>query len=229
MHVVPPIPGSAFDLLAERERGFRPPEPLRPLLEGVRDFLREELSEGSAEGMTLARAGLVTAAAGTDTVPPERLIPLAAGVEMIHHALTVQQTALRPDDGVDLFGILSQDLVLARALDLFTADGSPRVMEAVSRGAASLCEALMSERAGEPVSNAVKYLGGFHAACARVGIAAAGGDEAREKDAARRVKELFQFSFGTAKETPSPSENKQERPGGYLDGFLSRWLLPSES
>ena len=220
---------SPFRRLEERERDFRAPEPLLPHLESVRAFLREELAETPAAEMSLARAGLTLAAAWEGDFSPPRLIPLAAGVEMIYSALTVQQSALRPGDAVDLFGILSQDLVLARALDLYTTDGNPRVMDAVSRGASRLCEALMAERSGESAAATAHLLGDFHGACARVGSAASGEGESREEGVAGRVRERFGLSFNLhhARKESSPGAAKgHETHSGLLEEYLRRWLGP---
>ncbi|MBW3624792.1 MAG: hypothetical protein KY468_15415 [Armatimonadetes bacterium] len=234
----------AFRLLEERERSFRITPSLAAPLERVRRILRDELSEEPVESLTLARAGLVLASAGEGESPapegefpapegefpaPEgermedRLIPLAAGVEMIYHALTVQQSALHPGEAADLFGILSQDLVLSRALDLYTRDGDPRVMDAVSRGAAHLCEALMADHAGEPLAVSLGCLCRFHEECARIGAAASGQGEAKERERAQQVREAFQLSLEARKENSPFLANRHEKHPRPLEEFLRRW------
>lgn len=219
----PPTAPTAFQILAERERDFRAPEALLPPLQKVRRFLRDELDETPVQEMTLARAGLFLAAAGDENLNGERWVPLAAGVEMIYHALTVQQTALHPHEGADLFGILSQDLVLARALDLYATDGNPRVMEAVSRGAARLCEAFMAERAGESKETVIRCLGDFHVECAGMGAASRGRGDEQERNAADRVREAFHLSFGSGKESSAPASKKPETHPKLLEELLLQW------
>lgn len=229
----PPLasPLSFSQRLAERERGFIAPEPLASPLEQVRRFLREELAEDLAETLPLARAGLVLAAAWEGEERLERLIPLAAGMEMIYYALTMQQSAVRPGEPADLFGILSHDLVLARALDLYATDGDARLMEAVSQGSSRLCEALMADRSEANGEAAEHYLARFHAACVKVGAAAAKLKEEQEREKAKRVEAVFSLLWNRTKETASLPANKDEEPCRLFTDFLCRWqgTLPQET
>ncbi len=215
---------SLFQRLAGLEESFRPPRSLAPALDKVRDFLREELAEAEPESLSLLRAGLVIAAA-EGKCGEDRLIPLAAGVEMIYHALTHQQTAVKEGQAADLFGILSHDLVLARALDLYTSDGDCRVMDAVSRGASHLCEALMAERIGEVEDVAIRHLAEFHAECGRVGAAAASFSRELEDGIAVRITNGIKNVLNPAKETLASSPNISPNEPRLLDELLSAWTL----
>ncbi len=157
------------------------PEALREPLEAVRRLLHEELAAADSAAMPLLRAALVLAVAD-GRCPRERLIPLAAGVEMIHHALTAQRAALPHDAPANALAILSHDWTLARALDLYARDGCLRVMRRVSAAAAELSQALLADPAGES-ELAARYWIEFHASCARIGSALA--EESPEREAAR--------------------------------------------
>jgi hypothetical protein len=226
-----PLSLSIIGRLAERERDFAPPAALVSALEDVRAYLAEELAEGAAESLSLVRAALVLSAAGD--AAPSRRIPLSAGMEMVYHSLTAQRASAGIEEPSDLLGILSHDLVLARALDLYAADGDKRVMEAVSSGASTLSEALMSECADSSPDIPVRLAARFHGYCVRVGAAIAGipeEGETRMADAAeRRLRHSLhpgpeRETFDSVKETEERAANEGKGIDPLLQETLSRWL-----
>ncbi len=165
-------PEDPFLLLTTAERRFSPPPFLTPALEPVREFLTEELSgaEGPLEDAHLLRPSLVLLWAGLGELPKASLTELAAATEMIHHAMLAQRGCLRLQASRNVFGILSNDLVLARALSIYTAHGDLGVMESIASGSIALCEALLEEMQPLPdVRRLVDRLGAYCGACCEVG------------------------------------------------------------
>jgi hypothetical protein len=218
-----PAPPSLRRRLAERESRFQAPAALVPLLDRVRDYLREELPENAADSLPLAKAALVLASATEGDAPTARWVPLAAGMEMIYFSLAAQHEAVSASASADLFGLLSHDLLLARALDLYTRDGDCRVMEAVSQGAASLCESLMKEHCPDLSTESTRRIAPYLRACIRVGAGVGNVSSAAEAGMIADAEALLSLPLNSSQERTRLQTNLND--GDYLSlrKVLSCW------
>jgi hypothetical protein len=218
-----PITLSPLRRLEDRGRRFLAPVKLLDRLDRVRAFIDEELETSGSATNSLVHASLVLAAAEPGHCALERLIPLAAGAQMVHDALMMQQASVQPDCPPDFFGILSHDLALARALDLFTRDGHTQATEAISYGSICLCEALMADRSAESPALIARLLAGFHGACVRIGTGIAQVPPHLEQAMIRQTEDAVHFIAEGDKES-NPDMPKEFRATPLFNRVIQRWL-----
>jgi hypothetical protein len=193
-------------------------------LEQVRVFLEGELEESPLGANSLLHAALVLSAAEPGRSSLDRLIPLAAGAQMVHDALISQQASVQPDAPPDFFGILSHDLILARALDLFTRDGHSQATEAISSGSIRLCEALLADRTGESAALTTRLLSEFYAACVRIGTGVAQVSSDIEQARARQVENAVHAIAEGDKESITALSKEAVLADSLFDQVIQRWL-----
>lgn len=161
--------GGLFNRLLLVEQNWSAPPFLQPALEQVYRFLAEEAPlPDLPPSVPLIRATLVLLPGSQQTISC-RHIRLAGGTEMIFWALIAQRNRFFDGEG-DFYHLLMNDLVLAQALNIFTTDGDPRIMNAVAEGSSALCEALIAEvPASSQTPLCRRHLARFYQSCLQVG------------------------------------------------------------
>ncbi len=207
--------GGLFNSLLLVERSWSAPPFLQPTLEQVYQFLAKEAPlPDFPPSAPLIRATLVLLPGDQQTTSC-RHIRLAAGTEMIFWALIAQRNRFSNGEG-DFHHLLMNDLVLAQALDIFTADGNPRIMDAVAEGSSALCEALIAETQAFPQAPLCRRrLARFYQSCLQVGEEAWG----LEPEAFKSAEDLLIASF--CQGSFPPEDPLQCLPEGNREAFFS--------
>lgn len=210
-----------LDGLQRREAALPDLHGLETEMASVRAILGRDVHGGfNASPACLLCAALVVCTARLGTAATDRICALAAAAEMIWRAILAQRCEVIGGSTPDIIQILGNDLVLARALHVYTSDGDLEVMAAIANGAAVLCEGLAGELQPDlDVDAADARIAEYLAACARVG-AAAGGLEPGQTAALARF--AWELGFAFAGRGPAPVPH-----GDWLDrspelGILAR-------